>query len=55
MEYNPEKNEKVISIFLEEDGNWRGKMQKNGKLITARTNDPQTVLLSLLTQGGNEE
>lgn len=49
METNPEKNPKAISIIQEEDGNWRGKMQKNGKVVEVRTNDPQTVLLGLLT------
>lgn len=48
-ETDPEKNDKAISIIQGKDGNWKGKIQKNGKLIEVRTNDPQTVLLELLT------
>lgn len=53
--YDPEKNEDAIAIWKEKDGNYRGMMQKNGKMVKARTNDPQTVLLHLLTTDGNND
>lgn len=49
IEYNPEKNEKAISIIQQSDGNWIGKTQKFGKLVESRSNDPQTVLMELIT------
>ena len=48
-EHDPEKNPNAISIIKQPDGNFRGWTQKNGKMITSRTNDPQTVLQELLT------
>lgn len=40
----------VIKIALQPDGNWIGEMIKNGKRIDARANDPQIVVLMLITQ-----
>lgn len=53
-QFNPAKNPKVIAIIQQEDGNYKGYTQKFGKVITVRTNDPQTVLLELLTHSGEE-
>lgn len=50
--YNPHINQKAISIILQEDGNWKGEMFKFGRIIKARTNDPQTVLTALITGQG---
>jgi hypothetical protein len=49
---DPESNPNAISIIRQKDGNWRGKWKKNGKMIESRTNDPQTVLIELLTSSG---
>ena len=48
-DYNPETNDKVISIIKQEDGNYKGYTQKGGKLIEVRQGDPQTVLVMLIT------
>ena len=48
-DFNPSKNSKTISLTEQEDGNWKGVTQKNGKLVEIRTNDPQTALLGLIT------
>lgn len=50
--YNPEENPKAISIIQQEDGNWKGYMQKFDKLIVVRDYDPQIVLQKLLTSDG---
>lgn len=47
--HNPEKNPKAVSIIQQEDGNWKGFMNKNGKVVEARDYDPQMVLQALLT------
>ena len=49
IEYNPEKDENVISIIKQEDGNYKGYMQKNGKFIEVREGDPNSVLVALIT------
>lgn len=49
-EFSPLKNSKMISIELQEDGNYKGWMQKNGILIEAREIGPETVLQRLLTK-----
>lgn len=49
IEFNPEKNEKVISIIKQEDGNYIGYMKKFGKLVSVREIGPETVLQRLLT------
>ena len=49
LDFDPQKNADAISIVRMEDGNYRGFMQKNGKLVQARQADPGTVLQLLLT------
>ena len=49
IKFHPENNENVISIVKMPDGNYRGFMQKNGKLHQVRQGDPNTVLNLLLT------
>ena len=49
IEYSPEKNDNVITIIKQPDGNYKGYMQKNGKFIEVRQGDPNTVLQMLLT------
>ncbi len=49
IEFDPHKNPAVISIVKQEDGNYIGYTQRFGEVITSRTNDPQTVLLELIT------
>lgn len=47
--HNPNKNIRAISIVLQDDGNYIGLTQKNGKLIRERAGDPHTVLELLIT------
>lgn len=47
--YDPYKNPKVISIWQDTDGNWRGLWQKNGKMAESREVKPEDVLVTLLT------
>lgn len=47
--WNPSKNDNVIAIIKQEDGNYKGFMQKNGKLIQVRQSDPNTVMQLLIT------
>ena len=49
IEWKPAKNANIISIVKRKDGNYRGFMQKNGKLLQVRQGDPNTVLQLLLT------
>ena len=49
IQWNPTKNSDVITIIRQEDGNYRGFAQKNGKLIQVRQIDPNTVLQLLIT------
>lgn len=49
IEYNPEKNPNAITIIQQEDGNWKGWMNKHGKVVEVRQVDPLTVLSMLLT------
>ena len=49
VEFSPLKNENVISIIKQDDGNYRGYMHKNGKLVQVRQGEPNTVLQLLLT------
>ena len=53
IEHDPERNPKAISIIQDPDGNWRGWMQKYGKIIKAREISPEAVLQSLLTNSGD--
>lgn len=49
IEFDPQKNEQMISIVHRPDGNYRGFAMKSGKLIQARAGDPNTVLTILIT------
>lgn len=49
VEFSPLKSENVISIIKQKDGNYRGFMYKNDKLVQVRQGDPNTVLNLLLT------
>jgi hypothetical protein len=49
IEFNPNKNPDMISIWKDWDGNFRGMMQKNGKIIEERQIKPEDVLIKLLT------
>ena len=48
-EWNPEKNDNVIAIVRQPDGNYKGYAKKNGKLVQVRTNDPQIAMVQLIT------
>ena len=48
-EYDPEKNPDMISLEKQPDGNWIGKMQKNGTIIEVRAIGPDTAIQLLLT------
>ena len=48
-DFSPEKNENVISLMKRKDGNWRGIMQKDGKIIESVEIKPEDALLRLLT------
>lgn len=49
IDWNPTRDENVITIIKQKDGNYRGFMQKNGRLVQMRQGDPNTVLNLLLT------
>jgi hypothetical protein len=49
VEFDPNKNPKAIVIIEQPDGNYKGYMQKFGKLVEVRDIGPQTVLERLLT------
>lgn len=51
-DFNPSNNSNMISIWKDEDGNYRGEMQKYGKIIKAREIKPEDVLAKLLTNDG---
>jgi len=50
-DFSPEKNKDVISLMKRKDGNWRGIMQKDGKIIESLEIKPEDALLRLLTSG----
>jgi len=50
--YSPETNPKAIFIVQDEDGNWRGKMQRFGTVVEVRDVGPVTVLQTLLSHPG---
>ena len=52
VDFDPNKNPAAISLIKESDGNWKGRMQKFGKLVEIRQADPQIVLQLLLTHDG---
>ena len=45
-------NEKVIILAEQPDGNWKGWINKDGKIISKRQYDPQIVLQLLITDDG---
>ena len=47
--WNPVRDANVMTIIKQPDGNYRGFMQKNGKLIQVRQSDPNTVMQLLIT------
>jgi hypothetical protein len=49
IEFDPSKNPDMISIWKDWDGNYCGRMQKNGKLLDERQVKPEDVLVKLLT------
>lgn len=49
IEFNPLKNDRVISVIQCKDGNWKAYKANNGKLIEVRDYDPIIVLQKLLT------
>ena len=49
LDLDPKTNSKVITIMCMPDGNYRGFMQKNGKLHQTRQADPLHVLQMMLT------
>lgn len=49
QEFDPYKNPQAISIIQQEDGNWKGWMQKFGKVVEVRMEGPETVLKALIT------
>lgn len=50
--HNPFQNPDAISIVKQSDGNYKGWMNKNGKIIEVREIGPETVLQRLLTHDG---
>ena len=51
--FDPSKNKDVICLERQPDGNWKGFMQKNGKVIEVREIKPEDALTKLLTHPGN--
>lgn len=49
--YSPEIHNTVISLIKQEDGNWKGHTQKNGKMIETREQSPEYALQAILTYG----
>ncbi len=50
--FSPLNNKNVISIIKQEDGNYKGWINKFGKLIEVRGISPDEVLRLLLTHNG---
>lgn len=48
MSYDPEKDPNVIVLQKQEDGNWKGWMQKNGKIIEERQINPQYTFVRVV-------
>lgn len=51
--YDPNTNQAVISLIIQEDGNWIGETQRFGKLVKVREAKPEDALAKLLTHNGN--
>lgn len=49
LEGNPLRNPNAVLLEKQPDGNWRGFMMKNGKLVQERQVDPGTVMAMLIT------
>jgi len=49
LDFNPNTNHDACVLMKQPDGNWRGFMHKNGKLIQERQGDPNNVMLALIT------
>lgn len=47
--YDPHINPKAVSLIQQPDGNWKGEMQRFGKVVEVRGIGPETVLQMLLT------
>jgi hypothetical protein len=54
-EWNPYENHEMISLELQEDGNWRGWTWRFGRVIGFRDYSPEAVLQRLLTSDGKED
>jgi len=54
VDFSPVTNPNVIALVKDTDGNWRGFMQKNGKLIQGRQYGPDIVLTLLITNDGKQ-
>ena len=47
--YDPKYNAKAIALIEQEDGNWKGWAQRNGKVVEVREQIPEHALVQLLT------
>ena len=54
VEFSPYKNDNVISIIKQPDGNYIGYMHKFDKVISVRDIGPEAVLQRLLTHDGTD-
>lgn len=52
LNWDPQLNQNVITIMRQDDGNYRGFTQKNGKFIQTRQSDPGVVMQMLITHDG---
>ena len=50
MTYDPSKEDTIV-IEKQEDGNWKGWMNRYGKVVEVREVSPTVVLQALLTHG----
>ncbi len=48
-QWNPEKNDNVISIVRQDDGNYKAYKKQHGTLVAVREGDPQSAFTRLLT------
>lgn len=55
VNFDPTKNDRVIAIVLQDDGNYIGYAQKFGNVVEVRDIGPETVLQRLLTHDGNTQ
>lgn len=52
MQFSPYENADVICLIKQADGNWRGWMQRFGKVVEVREIKPEDALVKLLTHDG---